>query len=87
MPLYGRSFLNTVGPGEPYQGIGQGSWESGVYDYKALPLAGSEVKTDKDKVASWCLKKGGADGKGEMVSYDTKEVAEMKTDWIVKEGL
>jgi chitinase len=81
LPLYGRSFANTDGPGQPFQGLGPGSWEKGVYDYKALPLPGSEVKQDFKLGASWCYSAQSR----EMVSYDTVEMATHKANWIASE--
>ncbi|KAF2760716.1 glycoside hydrolase family 18 protein [Pseudovirgaria hyperparasitica] len=83
MPLYGRAFQNTQGPGAPFSGVGEGSWENGVWDYKALPRPGSDVHVDKDVGASFCIDKN----TGLMVSYDTPEVADQKVKYIQKMGL
>ncbi|KAI2624465.1 glycoside hydrolase superfamily [Xylaria nigripes] len=78
MPLYGRAFQNTEGPGTPYSGIGEGTWENGVHDYKKLPLNGSEERVDEDVGASYCYHPGTKT----MVSYDTVPMARMKARYI-----
>ncbi|PFH53307.1 glycoside hydrolase family 18 protein [Amanita thiersii Skay4041] len=84
IPLYGRSFLNTKGaPGSPFSGVGLGSWEAGIYDYRALPLPGSKVSRDQQAVASWSY-----DVKTkELISFDNEEVGKWKGEYIKTEGL
>lgn len=83
MPLYGRAFENTDGPGTPFSGVGQGSWENGVWDYKALPRPEAEEQYDEECGASWCYDSGSRT----MVSYDTPQMAEAKAVFIKERGL
>ena len=83
MPLYGRAFSSTDGPGKPFSGTGEGSWEQGVWDYKALPQKGATELIDHNCKASWSFDTE----KRLMVSYDTIEMAKIKAEYVKKEGL
>lgn len=83
LPLYGRSFTNTDGPGTNFTGVGSGSWENGVWDYKALPQAGATVYYDNASVSAWSYDSS----KRLMISYDTPDIIKTKGDYIVSKGL
>jgi chitinase len=83
MPIYGRSFANTDGPGTPYSGPGQGSWEQGVWDYKALPRPGATILYDDVAGASYSYDPSSR----EMVSFDTAEMVRRKVEWLRGKGL
>lgn len=83
MPLYGRAFTSTSGPGESYSGVGEGSWESGVWDYKALPRPDSTEHHDAEIGVSWAYS---ATSKT-MVSYDTPAMVAQKAGFVRDYGL
>ncbi|EGE06542.1 endochitinase [Trichophyton equinum CBS 127.97] len=83
MPLYGRAFTNTDGPGKPFQGVGQGSWENGIWDYKVLPKDGAQEKKDDECGASYSYDQASRT----MISYDTIPMVQDKTKWVIDNGL
>ena len=83
LPLYGRGFTNTAGLGKSFNGVGTGTWESGVYDYWALPKTGGVVHEDTTSVSSYSYNPTAK----ELVSYDTPAIAGLKAKFIVDQGL
>ncbi|KAI1398190.1 family 18 glycosyl hydrolase [Hypoxylon fuscum] len=81
MPLYGRAFQGTDGPGAPYAGVGEGTWEAGVHDFKALPLPGAAEHVDREAGASYCYEPRTRT----LVSYDTVEMARRKARYAREE--
>jgi len=75
--------MNTRGPGSVFSGVGQGTWEAGVYDYRALALPGSFAYRDQNAIASWSYDPQ----KREMVSFDNEDVACWKGQYIKNQGL
>ncbi|KAK8078842.1 glycoside hydrolase family 18 protein [Apiospora phragmitis] len=84
MPLYGRAFEGTEGAGQPFSGIGEGSWEQGIWDYKVLPKAGAAVTSNDAAVgASYSYDAV----KKEFISYDTPEMVRAKVGYAAGKGL
>ncbi|KAJ6125888.1 hypothetical protein N7471_010381 [Penicillium samsonianum] len=83
MPLYGRAFTDTSGPGQISNGVGAGSWEDGVWDYKALPRSGCSVTDMDQEAASYCYN---SDSRL-FISYDTPQNAHKKAEYIMSKGL
>lgn len=83
MPLYGRAFTNTDGPGSSFSGVGEGSWEAGIWDYKALPQAGATLFYEDSSVSAWTYDSS----RRLMISYDTPSIVQTKGEYIKSRGL
>jgi chitinase len=83
IPIYGRSFESTNGLGQPYSGIGSGSWQDGVWDYKALPKAGATEYFDSTAVGSYSYDPVTK----EFISYDNVAEVSRKATYIENKGL
>ncbi|EFR03515.1 endochitinase 1 [Nannizzia gypsea CBS 118893] len=84
MPLYGRSFTGTENkPGASFSGVGEGSFEDGVWNYKDLPQPGATVVECEQEVASYSYDPA----KKLFISYDTPKIAGMKANYLRQMGL
>ncbi|KAL2127142.1 hypothetical protein VTI74DRAFT_11263 [Chaetomium olivicolor] len=83
MPIYGRGFTNTAGLGQPYSGVGSGSWEPGIWDYKVLPKAGSSVFYDDVAGATYSYD----NTTKELISFDTADMVRKKVAYLKGKGL
>ncbi|CAK7203686.1 Chitinase 4 [Sporothrix eucalyptigena] len=83
LPLYGRAFTNTEGIGQPYVGTGPGSWENGIWDFKALPLPGAHEQFDPDIIAASCYDPE----THTFVTYDNQASTLAKATFIKDRGL
>jgi chitinase len=83
LPLYGRSFESTTGMGQPFSGVGSGSWENGVWDYKVLPISGATETNDESVIGAYSYNSGTE----ELISYDTPTTINLKAAYIKSRGL
>ena len=83
LPLYGRAFAGTEGPGRGFSGVGAGSgadgnWEPGVWDYRVLPRAGAAERYDDEVRAAYSYDPAAR----ELISYDSVRSAADKAAYI-----
>lgn len=84
VPLYSRGFAGTNGLGSPATGASPDmSWQPGVVDYKALPLAGATEMWDATAQAGYSY-----DASRKVLNtYDVPQAVQAKCDYVNQHGL
>lgn len=89
IPMYGRSFENTAGLGQPFSGVGpggvrtDGTQGAGVWYYNQLPKAGADELYDDVAQAAYSY-----DGTArEFITYDDVASVEYKASYLRRLGL
>lgn len=84
IPLYGRSFGNTDGPGKAFRGVGGNSQgrEAGVYDFKDIPRPGARVYTVSSIGAMYTYDAS----KREFVTMDGGASVQAKANYVKRIG-
>jgi chitinase len=70
VPVYGRSFLGAIAPGQAYHG---NAGDEGTFEYKSLPRPGTAESVDRNACSAYCI-----GGDGGFVSYDNTETVRTK---------
>lgn len=84
IPIYGRSFAQTNGLTKPFVASSGGTWEPGIYDYKAIPaMTACRPMWEPASNASFCY-----DARERLlISYDTPTSLSYKLQWILRRQL
>lgn len=83
IPIYGRSVVNSTGPGTRAVSDPNGSWEAGVWDYKALPKAGATEFYDPRIGAAYSFD----NSTGNWITYDTVFSVTQKASYVGRRAL
>ena len=90
VPLYGRSFENTNGLGQPFNGVGPGgprpgggTPEAGVWLYNQLPRANATRRYDAVAQAAYTYDGGSR----ELISHDDNRSVSFKAGYVAARGL
>src|SRR6266496_969969 len=84
VPLYSRGFSGSNGLGTPATGPSPDtSWEAGVVDYKALPIARAVEMWDDVAKAGYSYDAA----KKVMNTYDVPKAVRAKCEYVIQHGL